>query len=103
MWSIKSICKSLFILICVAAHAGYAQVSLPNNISASYVTDKPKIDGKLDDEVWKTATKINNFTQRELKIGEPASERTEVAIVTTEQFLYVGVWCYDSKPNKIIS
>ena len=103
MWSIKSICKSLLILICLAAHAGYAQVSLPNNISASYVTDKPKIDGKLDDEVWKTATKINNFTQRELKIGEPASERTEVAIVTTEQFLYVGVWCYDSKPNKIIA
>jgi hypothetical protein len=103
MWSIKSFCKSLFILICVAAHAGYAQVSLPNNISASYVTDKPKIDGKLDDEVWKTATKINNFTQRELKIGEPASERTEVAIATTEQFLYVGVWCYDSKPNKIIA
>ena len=103
MWSIKSICKSLLILICLAAHAGYAQVSLPNNISASYVTDKPKIDGKLDDEVWKTATKINNFTQRELKIGEPASERTEVAIVTTEQFLYVGVWCYDSNPNKIIA
>ena len=103
MWSIKSFCKSLLILICLAAHAGYAQVSLPNNISASYVTDKPKIDGKLDDEVWKTATKINNFTQRELKIGEPASERTEVAIVTTEQFLYVGVWCYDSKPNKIIA
>ncbi len=103
MWSLKSICKSLLILICLAAHAGYAQVSLPNNISASYVTDKPKIDGNLDDEVWKTATKINNFTQRELKIGEPASERTEVAIVTTEQFLYVGVWCYDSKPNKIIA
>ncbi len=103
MWSLKSICKSLIILICLAAHAGYAQVSLPNNISASYVTDKPKIDGNLDDEVWKTATKINNFTQRELKIGEPASERTEVAIVTTEQFLYVGVWCYDSKPNKIIA
>jgi hypothetical protein len=74
----------------------YSQVSMPNNLKAAFVNQAPKIDGVLNDEVWKTATKINNFTQRELKFGEPSTEKTEVAIVTTEQYMYVGVWCYDS-------
>ncbi|MFN9915524.1 MAG: hypothetical protein ACK53L_23235, partial [Pirellulaceae bacterium] len=43
------------------------------------------------------------FTQRELKIGEPATERTEVAVLVSDQHLYVGVWCYDSEPEKIIA
>jgi len=95
--------KYLVIAFCVITNLAFAQVSIPNSVNASFVTEKPKIDGKLDEEVWKNATKINNFTQRELKIGEPASERTEVAIITTEQYLYVGVWCYDSQPKKIIA
>ena len=81
----------------------YSQVSMPNNLKAAFVNQAPKIDGVLNDEVWKTATKINNFTQRELKFGEPSTEKTEVAIVTTEQYMYVGVWCYDSEPKNIIA
>ena len=81
----------------------YAQISMPNNIEASFVNQKPKIDGDLNDDVWKSAKKIGNFTQRELIIGEPSTEKTEVAILRSDQNLYIGVWCYDKDPNKIIS
>lgn len=31
----------------------YSQVSMPNNLKAEYVNQAPKIDGVLNDEVWK--------------------------------------------------
>jgi hypothetical protein len=92
----------LFLVGCIVQTAS-AQVSMPNVLNATFVNQKPNIDGHLDDEVWKTATKINNFTQRELKIGEPSSELTEVAVITTEQYLYIGVWCYDRQAEDIIA
>lgn len=99
----QSIFRFLFFSLICFITTVKAQVSLPNVLNATFVNQKPKIDGHLDDEVWKTATKINNFTQRELKIGEPSTELTEVAVITTEQFLYIGVWCYDSQPENIIA
>lgn len=78
-----------------------AQVSLPNSMEAIYTDQIITIDGKLDEPIWKEARKIENFTQRELNVGEPASEVTEVAIAYNSDFLYIAVWCYDSEPNKI--
>ena len=42
-----------------------------------------------------------NFVQRELNEGQPATERTEVAMLYNEQNLYIGFWGYDSKPGQI--
>jgi len=53
--------------------------------------------------VWKAAKKADHFTQRELNIGEPVTERTQVAIVYDAENLYVGVWCYDSNPGAIVA
>jgi len=45
--------------------------------------------------------KVNQFTQRELIFGEPATENTEVAIAYDAENLFIAVWCYDSDPSKI--
>ena len=65
--------------------------------------EKIKLDGRLDELCWQQAEKIANFTQRELNEGEPASEKTEVAVVFTGKSLYLGFWCYDSEPDKIVA
>jgi hypothetical protein len=101
--SLKKFLMLLLVTPLLLSEQLHAQVSLPNEIKASFTNKKPKIDGVLNDEAWKSAVKINNFTQRELKIGEPATERTEVAVLVSDQHLYVGVWCYDSEPQKIIA
>lgn len=62
---------------------------------------KIEVDGMLDEKVWQVAPKANHFTQRELFIGQPVTERTEVAIVYDAENLYVGVWCYDSNAKGI--
>ncbi len=82
---------------------GKGQRSLPDQLMAQAIENAPVIDGRLDDACWQKAPRINNFTQRELFAGQKASERTEVAVVYNENFLYVGVWCYDGDPSGIIA
>ena len=61
------------------------------------------IDGLLNDPAWQAAQFQGQFTQREPEEGAPASEMTEVGILFDEKNLYIGVKCYDSEPDKIIS
>ncbi len=81
----------------------FAQISYPNQIRALKIDGKIKPDGNLSEPEWQRAEHISNFTQRELNEGQPASERTEVAILYDDKNLYIGVWCYDSEPDKIVA
>jgi hypothetical protein len=62
----------------------------------------PKIDGRVDDEVWQTVEPHSTFTQQDPLEGEPATEKTEVRILVGHGNVYVGIVCYDSDPSKII-
>jgi hypothetical protein len=86
-----------------AFHIVHSQTSMPNKIEAFYTQEKIILDGKLTEQTWVNAEKIENFTQRELNFGQPATENTKVAIAYDKNFLYVGVWCYDSDPQKLIA
>lgn len=66
------------------------------------ITEKINLDGNLDEKAWERANKIDSFVQREPKNGEAATERTEVAFCYDNEKLYIGVWCYDQNPTKII-
>jgi len=82
----------------------YSQISLPDKIYALKI--KPgsiKVDGDLSEPEWQQAKHISNFTQRELNEGQPATERTEVAILYDQENLYIGVWCFDSNPHALIA
>ncbi len=69
---------------------------------AHVVTTPPIIDGRLTDPVWQTVEPVTGFVQRELHEGQPATERTEVRILTDGQALYVGAWLYDTDPSGIV-
>ena len=60
----------------------------------------PVIDGKLDDEIWKTAVLFRDFVQyRPVDLVAP-SQATEVRIGFDSRFLYVGFRAYD-EPGKV--
>ena len=92
-------------LFCLASLANglFGQDDAPSSLRSKYTTESITLDGKLIEPVWAQADKINRFTQRELFVGQPASERTEVAVLYDDQNLYIGVWCYDSEPEKIVA
>jgi hypothetical protein len=72
------------------------------DVPAVFTKEAPKIDGRLDDEVWKQATVITNLVQRLPNTGEPVSEPTEILILYDKDFIYVGMHCVDD-PKRITS
>jgi len=60
----------------------------------------PVIDGKLDDEVWKSAAVFKDFYQWRPSDSSPASARTEVFAGYDTRFLYFAFHAYD-EPSKV--
>ncbi len=61
-------------------------------------SDPPRIDGRLDDAVWRRATRITEFVQQQPLDGEPATEETELYIAYDTQNLYFGMHVHYSDP-----
>jgi len=70
--------------------------------SATLVRERPVIDGRLNDAAWREVTPVAGFIQRELREGDPVSERTEVRVITDGEALYIGAWLYDREPGGIV-
>jgi hypothetical protein len=70
--------------------------------TAAVVSKPPVIDGKLDDDAWKSGQVYSDFVQRELREGDPVTERTEVRLLTDGDALYVGAWLFDREPSGIV-
>jgi len=84
--------------------ANNSQGEIPSKFAeATRVDTAPKLDGTLDDPLWKLAKPITDFRQKEPREGEPATERTEVRILYTQHAVYFGIQCFDSQPSKIIA
>lgn len=83
----------------------HAQAAGPGNGRvgrATPITKAPVIDGRMDDEAWKSVEPFANFVQREPLEGTPVSERTEVRVMTDGEALYVGAWLYDREAGLIV-
>ena len=79
---------------------GAAAASL---VRASHAARAPVIDGDvLGDPAYEDAPVATGFSQNTPDEGQPASERTEVRIVYTDDTLYFGVVCYTRDPGTII-
>lgn len=81
----------------------FAQTSVPNTLTALHIATKVQVDGVLDEPGWSQARKVSNFTQRELEEGQPATEKTEVAVLYDKNNLYIGLWAYDLDSEKIVA
>src|SRR2546425_12662582 len=75
----------------------------PRSITAVRVTAAPRIDGILDDDVWKLAQPATDFIQRDPDEGKPASERSEVRVLYDDEALYFGCMFFDSDPRNIVA
>jgi len=91
------------IIILTSINFTFAQHSEPSTLQAYPLTEKIKIDGILNEQVWQQVKHISNFTQRELDYGKPITERTEVAVVYDKNNLYIGIWCYQKNTENIVA
>ena len=72
-------------------------------VMAVRVDTPPVIDGRMDDEVWTKAQAAGDFAQINPLEGVPMTERTEFRVLYDDDALYIGFWCYDSEPKKILA
>jgi hypothetical protein len=86
----------------IAVESGAPTDSLRKHLEAHRVNPQsPKVDGRLDDEVWRGAEFVSDFLQKEPEEGKPPSERTEVAVVYDDDQLYIGARCYSAAPEEL--
>jgi len=60
----------------------------------------PTIDGRLDDEVWKTAAVLKDFYQVQPGENIAPSKPTKVMLGYDAKFIYIAFYCYD-EPGKV--
>lgn len=63
--------------------------------------DEIILDGKLDEAIWQQAAVATDFIQRSPDDRKPATEKTEVRIIYTDNALYVGARAYDSAMDSV--
>ena len=73
------------------------------SITALRVETPPVLDGKMNDAAWAKAQVSEPLRQEQPEEGAPATEKTVFRVVYTSEALYIGVWCFDREPEKIIS
>ena len=63
------------------------------------VTQPPRIDGRLDDAVWETGTRLSGFIQIAPVEGAPGTEDTEVWLAHDSDNIYVAFYAHYTDPG----
>ncbi len=113
--------RALGLAFCISAGAASAnaQSATPSQTAASSQAAKPGpadvpslaavristpivLDGRLDEDAWKSSPAATGFVQREPDEGKPAAERTEFRVLYDDVAIYVGARMFDREPARIV-
>ncbi len=64
-------------------------------------SEKPRIDGALDDACWLEGEWTGNFRQQMPTEGAKPSQKTEFKILYDDENIYAAIRVYDNEPEKI--
>ena len=64
--------------------------------------DRIQLDGRLDEAAWQQAEHQGRFTEKDPYPYIEPDEQTEFAVLYDANNLYIGVWCWESEPDKIV-
>ena len=98
----------LFVLCCSAAFAQVAPIDyetarLSRKLHAvKVVKEAISVDGALDEASWEQAPVAKGFIQSEPVEGAPATFDTEVRVLYSEDYLYLGVHAFDDAPDQLV-
>ncbi len=73
----------------------------PDRATAVFVDEAPRIDGVLDEAIWKEIAPITSFVQVWPHEGDPPTEYSEVRIAYNRDFLFFAFTFHDQEPHLI--
>lgn len=95
--------KTLTIIMCFLLSAFTSKADNKRNYNAErLLTNPPRIDGKLDDAVWKHGEWQGSFVQNEPYNKSEPSQQTEFKILYDDDHIYVAINAFDSAPDSIV-
>lgn len=94
--------KRLLIHLCILLAISYSSAQEKKTLNIEKTNIAPKIDGVLDDEVWKNVEIATDFVQYDPGMGIPAKEhqKTEVRMAYDDQAIYISAYLHE-KPEDI--
>jgi hypothetical protein len=88
-----SMLKTLFFIIVFFSIGSFSVAQ--KNIQAVKVSVAPRVDGLLDENVWKDVPVATDFITNTPVYGQPSSFKTTVKIIYDNNAIYVGAYIYD--------
>lgn len=70
-------------------------------VRAVRLTGPLRVDGRLDEAIYRTVPPIDGFLQQVPQEGAPATEPTEMWVFFDDENVYVAARCLDSQPERI--
>ncbi|NVO29938.1 DUF5916 domain-containing protein [Hymenobacter lapidiphilus] len=84
------------------ATADSAAIPAPKRqFQATRITEPIKVDGELDEAVWRAAPVATNFIETRPTPGRPEKHATEVRLLYDDAALYIGAVMHDVSPDSI--
>ena len=103
----KRYINQLLVVVCVpslaTAQMTQTQKEKPVIETRDIGTFEIKLDGVLDEEVWRSVTPATGFIQEDPNEGEACTEKSEIYVIYNEDNLYIGAKLYDSDPSGILA
>jgi Domain of unknown function (DUF5916)/Carbohydrate family 9 binding domain-like len=72
-------------------------------VRATRIDAPPRVDGTLDEELYRSVTPITGFIQQDPDEGQPATETTLVWILFDAGTIYIAAKCRDTQPSRIVA
>ena len=72
-------------------------------IRATRLAASLRLDGALDEAIYRDVPAVGGFVQVEPRAGEPATERTELWLSFDDEHFYITLRCWDSAPERRVS
>ena len=92
-------------LLTATVVAGHSSSGTTRAIAATQIGEDLtalRVDGGLNDAVWRAATPVTDFVQREPREGAPATFGTEARVAFDPGGIYIAVRALDPEPDKIL-
>lgn len=95
--------KIIILAIFLATKSLFSQ-ALPKEYTITRIKKAPRIDGKLDDAVWKNLPKAANFFMLEPDntAVERTTHKTEVQMAYDDKAIYIAAYLFDNNPGQIL-
>ena len=78
--------------LCIGQSVPRADFTIHINKTSEAIT----LDGKLEEVVWETAEKAQNFWEKSPIVQPNVDVKTEVQLTYDNEFIYIGITCFDS-------